>query len=313
MKRQLVWLVGLVCAVQASLAQEAVVLSIPDERAGDMETMMLAAPPPLPLANGDTLMFMQFEMAAPGEIVAGKPYAAELAVEVHQPMVDGNAITVTHRSRLYRDGAGRTRREDEFGNDGNRRITTTLTDPVSGNSYVLEPERKLARLLPQAGAEGQPFAFFSAAAEPPPSAQIDSPPPAANLSAGTRLSGLAAATAVPFSAATPITLPFPGEPVTVSLGERDIEGLRASGTRTTVTIPASAIGNRQPIEIVTEQWYSAELDVIVSSEHRDPRVGETRYRLERIQRGEPDAALFKVPADFTVTAPGATPGELIAR
>jgi hypothetical protein len=295
------------------LAQEAVVLSIPDERVGDMETMMLATPPPLPLANGDTLMFMQFEMAIPGEIVPGKPYAAELAVEVHQPMVDGNAITVTHRSRLYRDGAGRTRREDELGTDGNRRVTTTLTDPVTGNSYILEPERKFARLLPQAGAESQPFAFFSAAGETPrvPPAERSAPP--SNLSPAASLTGLAAATAVPFSAATLITLPFPGEPVTVALGEREIEGVRASGTRTTVTIPASAIGNRQPIEIVTEQWYSAELDVIVSSEHRDPRVGETRYRLERIQRGEPDAALFEVPADFTVTAPGATSGELIAR
>jgi hypothetical protein len=31
----------------------------------------------------------------------------------------------------------------------------------------------------------------------------------------------------------------------------------------------------------------------------DPRRGEANYRLTNIRRGEPDAALMKVPADYT--------------
>jgi hypothetical protein len=35
----------------------------------------------------------------------------------------------------------------------------------------------------------------------------------------------------------------------------------------------------------------------------DPRSGETVYRLINLKSGEPDAALFKVPSDFTVHQP----------
>jgi hypothetical protein len=42
----------------------------------------------------------------------------------------------------------------------------------------------------------------------------------------------------------------------------------------------------------------------VLSRHSDPRFGETTYRLTNIVRGEPDRALFEVPADFkTVDEP----------
>lgn len=32
----------------------------------------------------------------------------------------------------------------------------------------------------------------------------------------------------------------------------------------------------------------------------DPRAGENAYRLTQLKRGEPDAALFKLPADYEV-------------
>jgi len=77
-----------------------------------------------------------------------------------------------------------------------------------------------------------------------------------------------------------------------------IEGVRAEGTRTTTTLPAGAIGNVRPIQIVTERWYSPELHVVVFSRRADPRFGETIYRLTNITRMEPDASLFQVPADY---------------
>jgi hypothetical protein len=42
------------------------------------------------------------------------------------------------------------------------------------------------------------------------------------------------------------------------------------------------------------------------SKHRDPRSGETTYRLTNLNRGEPDRSLFEVPADYTVSV-GKTP------
>ena len=78
-----------------------------------------------------------------------------------------------------------------------------------------------------------------------------------------------------------------------------MEGVDVEGTRSTFTIAAGEIGNDQPITIVSERWYSPELKVLVMSRQTDPRFGETTYRLTNIVRGEPDPALFEVPADFT--------------
>ena len=69
-----------------------------------------------------------------------------------------------------------------------------------------------------------------------------------------------------------------------ALGTRTIEGVAAEGTRTTMTIPAGQIGNEQPIVIVSERWYSPELQALVMSRQSDPRYGETTYRLTGIVR-----------------------------
>ena len=89
-----------------------------------------------------------------------------------------------------------------------------------------------------------------------------------------------------------------------SLGKQMFDGVEAEGTRNTVTIPAGAIGNERPILIVSERWYSAELQAVVMSRHSDPRFGETSYRLTNISRAEPDRSLFEVPAGYNVSDTG---------
>lgn len=85
---------------------------------------------------------------------------------------------------------------------------------------------------------------------------------------------------------------------TTSLGEKDIEGVRAQGKAVTYTIPAGDIGNRNPIVVTSESWYSPELQVTVYSRQSDPRYGETTYRLTNIRRAEPAPELFKVPGEY---------------
>ncbi|MCA1613531.1 MAG: energy transducer TonB [Acidobacteria bacterium] len=89
-----------------------------------------------------------------------------------------------------------------------------------------------------------------------------------------------------------------------ALGKQSFDGVEAEGTRNTVTIPAGAIGNERPIQIVSERWYSAELQAVVMSRHSDPRFGETSYRLTGINRSEPDRTLFEVPAGYQITTDG---------
>jgi hypothetical protein len=89
-----------------------------------------------------------------------------------------------------------------------------------------------------------------------------------------------------------------------SLGTQVINGLSAEGTRFTRTIAVGEIGNAKPITVVSERWYSADLQMEVKSTHSDPRFGETTYTLTSVQRQEPAAALFTVPADYTVKEGG---------
>jgi hypothetical protein len=63
-------------------------------------------------------------------------------------------------------------------------------------------------------------------------------------------------------------------------------------------IEAGKVGNEKPITITREVWTAPELMLTVSSRDFDPRSGEVNYRLTNLKRGEPDAALMKVPADF---------------
>jgi len=81
----------------------------------------------------------------------------------------------------------------------------------------------------------------------------------------------------------------------------------AIGRKVTSTIAAGQIGNDRPIEITDERWESAELRMLVYSRSSDPRTGVVEYRLTNINRSEPPADLFTIPADYTVVEP-AEPG-----
>lgn len=86
------------------------------------------------------------------------------------------------------------------------------------------------------------------------------------------------------------TSPLPG---------KELEGLRVNGERTSWTIDAGKVGNDKPIVMFREVWTSPDLMLTVMSRDFDPRSGEVIYRLQNVKRGEPDAALMRVPADFT--------------
>jgi hypothetical protein len=56
------------------------------------------------------------------------------------------------------------------------------------------------------------------------------------------------------------------------------------------------------MQIVREAWVSIDLKVPLLIKSSDPRFGSTVMQLTNIVRAEPDAALFQVPANYTVTA-----------
>jgi hypothetical protein len=89
--------------------------------------------------------------------------------------------------------------------------------------------------------------------------------------------------------------------VTEHLGVQTINGVQATGTRFTRTIPAGAEGNSLPIVTVHETWTSDDLKVPVMVKTTDPRFGTSQTQLTNIVRAEPDPSLFQVPAGYTVT------------
>jgi hypothetical protein len=99
-----------------------------------------------------------------------------------------------------------------------------------------------------------------------------------------------------------------------SLGTSKIEGLRIEGYRQSLEVPKGAIGNERSFEVALETWVSPELKVAVeTTRSTSTTVRETR--LTKVDRSEPDPALFRLPADYrledgrieNVVVGGATP------
>ncbi|OWQ88540.1 hypothetical protein CDN99_16960 [Roseateles aquatilis] len=76
-------------------------------------------------------------------VVKGAPYCAQAVHETVQSLADGNRIVHQQTSQLCRDGEGRTRQEVE--RQGRRYVY--LRDPVSGENWLLDPDKKTARYL----------------------------------------------------------------------------------------------------------------------------------------------------------------------
>ena len=94
------------------------------------------------------------------------------------------------------------------------------------------------------------------------------------------------------------------------LGTKSVNGLQAEGVRVTRTIAAGAMGNEKPITVVTERWYSPDLQMAIMTTHSDPMMGTITSKLVNVTQGAPDASLFQVPSDYSLKAD--KPGEAFA-
>jgi len=251
-----------------------------------------------------------------GKVVKGAPYSAEAVTETIQTLGDGNRIVNRLTSSVFRDSEGRTRREQTLkglgalGAGEEQLQTIFINDPVAGVTYSLDSRSHTAhKSMPlkfnfttkfPPGPESQSFEFKVERGAPAAGAVIMTAPLGAGPE-GARIPppGIEGAVGAGTYVFRTREGPNPNE-VKEQLGKQTIEGVEAEGTRTTVTIPAGEIGNERPIEIVSERWYSPELQLVVMSRTSDPRMGETTYKLTNINRTEPAKSLFEVPAGYTV-------------
>jgi hypothetical protein len=242
----------------------------------------VVAPPPSPPDSGyermgghrpmppDVIEFVGFQAGLSDKVVAGAPFSATITTESKQTLADGNAIQRNSTGTFARDGQGRTRRD--------------MMMPAFG---------------PWADS-GKPAPHVASLSDPVGNARyvLD-----ADNKTARKIPG-------PFEKQAFPREDGPGKPtadsetVTTSLGTQMVGGVSAEGTRYTRTIPAGKIGNAKPIVILTERWYSPELQVVVMTKRTDPRIGETSFQMTNIVRQEPAASLFQVPADYTLRQSG---------
>ncbi len=237
-------------------------------------------PPPF----GAPMELMGFEGMHGGKIVKGAPFSATATSETTSTLQDGSVLHRTLQVSMYRDSQGRSRQEATFTGfgpltaSGGTKKMVMISDPVAGVHFMLDDAQKVAHKSAMHTRGGN-------------AATADSAPQFAGKMQGREQQEEAA-----------------GLLKKESLGTQTINGVVAEGTRTTHTIPAGQIGNEKPLQVVTERWYSADLQILLKSTRTDPRFGTTTYTVTNLQRTEPAATLFAVPADYTVQAGGRGPG-----
>ena len=306
--------IGMAVLGVAAIAQEQKVIQ--DKRNAEERVMVfnqaVAGTP------AQTVRFMSFDSGP----VKGAPYAAEATNETIQTLPDGNRIVEKNSSTMYRDAEGRTRMENNFGTlgplvaDGKAPSITSINDPVSGENFILDNNRKTVTkmMMTKIDRDGKPGEQREVHVE-----MRHPGPGVAGATATATASGTALATIEEdVMIAGPAVMQYKhvaeaqslhafGAGIDVkkeALGKQTIEGVECDGTRETATIPAGQMGNERPLVSVTERWYSAKLGLDVSRKHTDPRFGETTYKLTRIVQADQPRSLFEVPADYKVEEGG---------
>jgi hypothetical protein len=195
--------------------------------------------------------------------VLGKPFSATEVRHSSQVLADGTHVDRTDTSTFVRDDRGRMR----TANDKN----ILIFDPVAGYNYGLDVRTKTyqrAKLPPKLNA------------------------------VSIAVSGGRSSTSTSSGDGHYESPRAPQGAVTEELPQQSVNGIPAKGQRMTITIPAGTFGNDRELKVVTERWYSDDLQVLLKSTNSDPRFGVTTYELTNIVRGQPDPALFVVSPDY---------------
>jgi hypothetical protein len=224
---------------------------------------------------GGPMELLGFEEGPGHKLVKGAPFSASATADNTETLSDGTVIHRTTQITMARDSQGRSRREVTFTGFGplaasdQPKKMVMISDPVAGFHYMLHTADKTA--------EKSAIRTHSDASDKAANFKQEMDARDAKLEAA-------------------------GELKKETLGTQTINGVSAEGTRTTRIIPAGKIGNDRAINIVSERWYSPDLQIVVKSTHSDPREGTVTYTVSNIQKAEPAGTLFTVPSDYAVTA-----------
>lgn len=201
--------------------------------------------------------------------LTGAAFSGQVSVQTVRTLANGSHLTqpVRLQPTIYRDSMGRMRTDEvmtQLGQNAKPQIArlAEINDSVAGYRYIIDDFHKVAyRIAPCVRA----------------------------LSDGGPAAGLP-----PAASARGITM------TTEQLGTQVISGVTVTGTRETTTFPPGTYqGNDQPVTRVEEDWHSAQFGLNFLSKSTNP-AGETTQTMTKFAAGEPDQALFQVPAGYQI-------------
>lgn len=225
-------------------------------------------------------------MGGAPSVVTGAPYSATEVVQSQETLGDGNVIQRKSQTNVYRDSQGRVRTEETItpeASTGKQPYTiVNIFDYVAGKRYELNSSTMTAIEAP----------LHKPHNPPPGSANASGVAPGGGRRGGGQNGGGQNGGAQSEALRPNV--------VRTNLSTQSVNGVLATGTQHTQTIPAGAIGNARAIQTTRVMWVSNDLKVPVQIKSNDPRFGTTDMELTGIIQSEPSASLFVVPAGYTV-------------
>lgn len=231
--------------------------------------VLLAAPVAFPQETSDVkpppyrgvTAFMDGIFVTP---VPGAPLSAIVELQSTQLLADGSAVAKKSIAHIARDSQGR------IYNERRQLVSPSFNgNPQLVSFHIFDAETRLNTFL-------NPVTHIAR--------QTTLPAPANVGGANADSSVLARKP------------PAEGE----DLGTEVMENVLVHGVRKSRTVPAAASGTGKAVVASDEYWYSEELHLNMLVRHEDPRSGQQTVTVTHVERSEPDEAMFRVPAGYTV-------------
>jgi TonB family protein len=207
-----------------------------------------------------------FLSTGPTVTISGAPFQAERVGRVVQKLVDGTTITRQVRGRMARDSEGRVYAEEQ--DQTNKVVYVVALDPVSHVQLKWSSSSKTATSM---GLQSNPHVTFPLHY------------PLVPLKLG---------------AERPDPGAEPDNASTQDLGQKTIDGLVVTGTRTVTVVPVGKLGNDRELRTVHDVWFSEDLKLALLDTVDDPLTGQQTLELQGLSRAEPDPALFRLPEGY---------------
>jgi hypothetical protein len=250
-------------------------------------------------ANGQ-LIIIGFTLAS----LPSMPLSGTIESEIQTVDTHGSSTVTRHAAKIFRDVCGSLRTETDINAIGAptdaRLINVQIYDSTSKTDINLVPWNKSAFVMEEEDHSSPPDFGESPCLLQPLQKRGD---PVRKHHQDPKLSPQSSS---PLSYVEPKSLGFAGPSPTQpdihreELGVEVLDGMSLRHGRETVNYPAGFLGEKNAYAIVTDYWYSQELQAFVLIKQVGPKNIVQTLALRNITCENPVSSLFKIPKGYTI-------------